>query len=139
MCFLHYSTYFVVCNLFWAWHESGKIYFMISLFSLGSYVSLMFCWYIWYISSVCGMWYVCIFMYPCKPTIYHLFWRLKVIGWLNCLCIHHCNSVFLVCIDVMHRAWLIYLIHMLLLMHLTYMSHFDIYMCLGGVSLAVSS
>ena len=64
--FLHYSTYFVVCTLFWGWQEPlyEQIYFMISLLSLGSYVSLSFCWYIWYISSVCGMWYVCIFMCP---------------------------------------------------------------------------
>ena len=115
----------------------GQIYFMISLLSLGSYASLSFCLYIWYISSMCGMWYVCIFFcILCKPTIYHLFWRLEVIGWLEKIV---CNSVFLVCIDGLHKAWLIYLIHMPLLMHLTYMSHFDICMCLGGTLLEVSS
>jgi len=34
---------------------------------------------------------------------------------------------------------LTYSIHMLLLMHLPIMSHFDICMCLGGASLEVSS
>ena len=62
---LHCSSYFVVCNLFWGWHEPlyGQTYFMISLLSLGSYVSLYFV-DIWYISSVCGMWYVCVLVCP---------------------------------------------------------------------------
>ena len=84
--FLHCSTYFIAWNLFWGWHEPlyGQISFMISLLSLRSYVSLSFCWYIWYISSVCvvcGMFvfFLCI---PCEQTIYHLFWRWRLLaGW----------------------------------------------------------
>jgi len=84
------DMYFVVCNLFWGWHELlyEHIYFLIFLLSLGSYVSLSFCWYMWYISSVCvvcGIFVLLVF--PLETNHYYLFWRLLV-GWRETICIY---------------------------------------------------
>jgi len=74
---------------------------------------------------MCGMWCICVLEYPLYTI--HLLLVLEVGGyWMvgeNRLCIHLCNFIFFICIDELHRAYLIYLIHMLLLIHLAYISH----------------
>ena len=53
---------------------------------------------------VCGVFVFLSILY--KPTIYQLFWRLEVIGWLE-KTVHAYTFVilyFLVCIDGLHRA-----------------------------------
>jgi len=92
------------------------IYFMVDIWCI---------FFMWYVVCLCS------WVSSINHPFYHL--RLEVGGyWLvggNCFCIYLCNSIFLVCIDGLHRAYLIYLIHMLLLMHLAYMSYL-IYACI---------
>jgi len=76
-----------------------------------------------------------------KPSILLLIfggWRLLV-GWRKRMLICLCNSIFLICIDGLHRTYLIYLIHMLLFDASFLYVTFDICMCLRGASLEVSS
>jgi len=114
------DMYFVVWILSCCWHE--PMYGLL-LFIFWSYVSLLWLIFDTYLLCVvCGVFlFLCILLY----TI-HLPRVLEVGG--NCLCIPFHNSVIFICIDGLHRAYLIYHIHMLFLMHLAYMTHL-IYAC----------
>ena len=77
----------MVWNLFWGWHEPlyGQISFMIIVVFGRLCISFyLFLWLIfdtYFLCVVCG---VFVFLgIPCKPTIYQLFWRLEVNGWLE--------------------------------------------------------
>ena len=78
------STHFVLWNLFWGWHEPlyGQISFMISVLSLGSYVSLSFCWYLIYIFYVWCVAYLYSYVSFVNQPLTTCFggWRLLV-GW----------------------------------------------------------